>query len=267
MYKPQPRPQTTNPNKKAAGSAKKSANPRQKRPATDESGEPIPKKRRKKPNTGAKNQLSRAELLPMTEGEIASADGAVTVTPNDAPDHVALAALQAATAADSMGGIASTLAPAEAPKNNTASLNVSPEEATRRRELATKKLTEAGINPATLSADQFSIFSNQSPEIQTESLKMLVKYGAERLHIVHPAKKDSPRPLPSRPDAQTTVTGAPDPQLLGSETGSGQPRAETQPEIPKNGSSKKDKAKVGTKSRVFCFNCRLSKSKVCIPGV
>lgn len=67
-------------------------------------------------------------------------------------------------------------------------LNLSPSEAARRRDEANRVLTEAGIDPTTLSAEQFDIFSNQSPDLQKESLAMLVKYGAERLRIVHPNK-------------------------------------------------------------------------------
>jgi len=65
-------------------------------------------------------------------------------------------------------------------------LRVSQEEANRRRKVAIQLLTEHGIDPATLSTEQFNIFANQSPVLQRESLKMLVKYGAERLRIVHP---------------------------------------------------------------------------------
>lgn len=67
-------------------------------------------------------------------------------------------------------------------------LNVPPAEATRRRETAIRLLTEANVDPATLSEEQFSIFANQAPDLQKESLTMFVKYGAERLRIVHPTK-------------------------------------------------------------------------------
>lgn len=70
-------------------------------------------------------------------------------------------------------------------------LNLSPSEAARRRDEANKRLSEAGIDPVTLSAEQFDIFSNQSPDLQKESLAMLVKYGAERLRIVHPNKDNN----------------------------------------------------------------------------
>lgn len=69
-------------------------------------------------------------------------------------------------------------------------LNLSPSEAARRSDEARRKLSDSGVDPDTLSQEQFDIFSNQSPELQTESLAMLVKYGAEKLRIVHPNKDD-----------------------------------------------------------------------------
>ncbi|KAK4454318.1 hypothetical protein QBC34DRAFT_421322 [Podospora aff. communis PSN243] len=70
-------------------------------------------------------------------------------------------------------------------------LNVSQEEAARRREVAIRLLREKDIDPDTLSTEQFNIFANQSPDLQQESLNMLVRYGAERLRIVHPSKNGS----------------------------------------------------------------------------
>ncbi|PMB71193.1 hypothetical protein BM221_003660 [Beauveria bassiana] len=250
LFKPPPPPPRVAPEKKTPGSAKKRDTPRRKQAATGPDGEPLPKKPRKRPRKGAKNQLSKAELVPI-------ADDGTSVSAVDAADQVALAALSAATAEETVPNDGA----AETAQNSTPSLNVSPEEAVRRRETATKRLTEAGIDPATLSAGQFSIFSNQSPEVQTESLNMLVKYGAERLHIVHPAKKDSPRPAPSQPDAESIASGAVNPNRLANDTASedadagvSAAEATAQPKTP-------SKAKAGTKSRVFCFNCKLSKSK------
>ncbi|OAQ96876.1 hypothetical protein LLEC1_04844 [Akanthomyces lecanii] len=256
LFKPPPPPPRAVSKKKAPGSAKKSDTPRRKRAATGADGAPAPKKPRSRPKKGAKNQLSQAELVPMTEG-FASPNGATTAI--DAADHVALAALSAATAEDPVPS--SSAAPQQ--KNNTASLNVSPEEAVRRRETATNKLTEAGIDPATLNADQFSIFSNQSPEVQAESLKMLAKYGAERLHIVHPAKKDSPRPPASQPDADSMASGSVNPNRLANDSASDNFGPDNSAAETKGAPKKKtpQKAKAGAKSRVFCFNCKLSKSK------
>ncbi|KAL7933758.1 hypothetical protein V8C35DRAFT_50056 [Trichoderma chlorosporum] len=104
-----------------------------------------------------------------------------------------------------------------AAQNSTAGLltiNVSPEEAERRRNVAMVMLQNAGVDPDSLSPEQFNIFSNQSPELQKESLNMLVKYGAERLRIVHPGNKEgSAPPSASNPSAisgvQSNVQGSP----------------------------------------------------------
>ncbi|KAI0409570.1 hypothetical protein F4802DRAFT_604271 [Xylaria palmicola] len=69
-------------------------------------------------------------------------------------------------------------------------LNVPPAEAERRRHTAMDLLSGKGIDPATLSAEQFNIFANQAPNLQSASLEMLAKYGAERLRIVHPDEKE-----------------------------------------------------------------------------
>ncbi|TQV96558.1 hypothetical protein V2A60_003053 [Cordyceps javanica] len=260
-FKPPPPPPRAVTKKKALGSAKRGDTPRdtprRKRAVTGADGELAPKKPRSRPKKGAKNQLSRAELLPMTEGFATTHANGTTVTAMDAADHVALAALSAATATESISNNSS----AETTLNNTASLNVSPAEAARRRETATKKLTEAGIDPATLNADQFSIFSNQSPEVQTESLNMLVQYGAERLHIVHPAKKDSPRPAPSQPATESMAASSVDADVGANNSAKDNAVANVSA-VETNGTSKTPKkSKAGTTSRVFCFNCKLSKSK------
>ncbi|ESA42884.1 hypothetical protein GE21DRAFT_5820 [Neurospora crassa] len=68
-------------------------------------------------------------------------------------------------------------------------LNIPPAEAARRRTVAIDLLESGGIDPKTLSPEQFNIFANQAPELQQESLDMLKRYGAERLRIVHPDKE------------------------------------------------------------------------------
>lgn len=88
-------------------------------------------------------------------------------------------------------------------------LNLSPLETARRHEEASKKLRDNGIDPDTLSAEQFNIFANQSPDLQLESLAMLVRYGAERLRIVHPNKDNTSQsgtPDPSNGDSPTAST-------------------------------------------------------------
>ncbi|RFU79303.1 atp-dependent dna helicase 2 subunit 1 [Trichoderma arundinaceum] len=92
-------------------------------------------------------------------------------------------------------------------------INVSPEEAERRRNVAVVMLRDAGVDPDSLSPEQFNIFANQSPDLQKESLNMLVKYGAERLRIVHPGNKEgsaqpSASPSPSTPAPQSNIQGS-----------------------------------------------------------
>lgn len=263
MFKPPPPPHSALPKKKAPGSAKKSDAPRRKRPATDTNGVSVPNKRSRKPKSGAKNQLSQAELVLMTDEDLATTNGGSAATMGDPSDHIALAALSVAVSTESANRApVSNNEKGSTAKSNTTSLNVSPEEATRRREVATTKLTEAGISPSSLSDDQFSIFSNQSPEVQAESLKMLVEYGAERLHIVHPAKKNSPLLPATQPIDESVASGSVDPQLLGNDTGNNNAGPDELAAEPIVVSKTPQKAKRVAMSRVFCFNCKLSKSKV-----
>lgn len=79
----------------------------------------------------------------------------------------------------------------QAEGQDSALLNLSPLETARRQGDASKTLRDKGIDPETLSSEQFNIFANQSPDLQMESLAMLVKYGAERLRIVHPDQENA----------------------------------------------------------------------------
>ncbi|KAI1828508.1 hypothetical protein F4861DRAFT_5110 [Xylaria intraflava] len=85
----------------------------------------------------------------------------------------------------------------------TGALNVSAAEAERRRKMAVQLLLGKGIDPGTLSPEQFSIFANQAPSLQTTSLEMLAKYGAERLRIVHPEERGKEQAAPSDSTAAT----------------------------------------------------------------
>ncbi|KZL86170.1 c6 finger domain-containing protein, partial [Colletotrichum incanum] len=87
-------------------------------------------------------------------------------------------------------------------------LNVPPAEAARRREVAIRLLSDSGVDPESLSTEQFSIFANQSPDLQKESLSMLVKYGAERLRIVHPSDAAAASPTSASPTPQTSAAEA-----------------------------------------------------------
>ncbi|KAI0428404.1 hypothetical protein F5Y09DRAFT_332579 [Xylaria sp. FL1042] len=89
-------------------------------------------------------------------------------------------------------------------------LNVPPAEAERRRQTAIELLTGKGIDPATLSPEQFNIFANQAPNLQSASLEMLAKYGAERLRIVHPDEKDQAESSNSTPATEQATNPAPE---------------------------------------------------------
>lgn len=123
-----------------------------------------------------------------------------------------------------------------------AALNLSPSEAARRSDEATRKLSESGIDPATLSKEQFDIFANQSPELQNESLAMLIKYGAERLRIVHP-NKDNGSSTPAQ------ATGSPS-------DGSGKKKKSRKKEFNEDGTPRVKK------TRGSCQACRAKKTKV-----
>lgn len=131
----------------------------------------------------------------------------------------------------------------EADGHNSALLNLSPLETARRHEEASKKLRDSGIDPDTLSAEQFNIFANQSPDLQMESLAMLVKYGAERLRIVHPNKDNTPQsgsPAPANGDT---------------------PNASTKKKTSRKKAPRDDGAPKVKKTRGSCQACRAKKIK------
>lgn len=136
----------------ANGQLKKT--PRKRKSEAEADGGQAPKRRKKKSDAGDK-----APEAPMGE-----ASGTANGTAQSKADHAVESGVHAGTL-----------------------LNVPPAEAARRRETAIRLLSDSGVDPETLSADQFAIFANQSPDLQKESLAMLVQYGAERLRIVHPS--------------------------------------------------------------------------------
>jgi hypothetical protein len=148
------------------------------------------------------------------------------------------------------------------------SLNVTPTEAARRREIAIKLLSDGGVDPNTLSMEQLTIFSNQSPELQKESLAMLAQYGAERLRIVHPHKaateataSQSPQPpetaYPAEPLAAAPATKKRSRKSKGA-AADGTAAAGATSDAGK-------KAPKPRLSRGACSQCRGSKTKVGAP--
>ncbi|KAF4966185.1 hypothetical protein FSARC_6069 [Fusarium sarcochroum] len=150
----------------------------------------------------------------------------------------------------------------------TLPVNVSAAEATRRREAATALLSNAGVDPVTLSAEQFGIFANQAPELQRESLNMLVKYGAERLRIIHPGNREGSAQgnASTTQSSQTTSTGPRTTKELVPQSNA-QSNVNTDNEAPAVSETADDtptpkrKAKKMGKSRTACFPCKARKNK------
>lgn len=173
----------------------KSAKTSRKRDGPNGTGEgSTRKKSRKKSGVGASNEEGAAEATAgdesiVIDGDASQPDG----TPQGKPKRKRQYKRKNKDAAGQQEG--STQA-AEGGSGDAAAqldsiVKVDAEEAARRRQKATEILTNAGVDPGTLSTDQFNIFANQSPALQQESLAMLVEYGAERLRIVHPNKDSS----------------------------------------------------------------------------
>ncbi|KAL1879827.1 hypothetical protein Daus18300_001665 [Diaporthe australafricana] len=131
----------------------------------------------------------------------------------------------------------------QAEGQDSALLNLSPLETARRQEEASKTLRDSGIDPETLSSEQFNIFANQSPDLQMESLAMLVKYGAERLRIVHPDQENAQQP------------GNPDP-ATGDAADASAKKKTSRKKAPR-----KDGAPKVKKTRGSCQACRAKKIK------
>lgn len=142
-------------------------------------------------------------------------------------------------------------------------LNIPPTEAARRRTVAIDLLESGGIDPKTLSPEQFNIFANQSPELQQESLTMLKKYGAERLRIVHPEKDQgsAAQAAPAAPAAATPSTPPINPPKKKSKKKKSE-AADTQEAVAQSGGKKKKKEKI---TRGKCDPCRDRKIPVRVP--
>lgn len=142
-------------------------------------------------------------------------------------------------------------------------LNLPPGEAARRRDVAIQLLSQHGLDAETLSPEQFSIFANQSPELQKESLEMLVRYGAERLRIVHPGEKEgsaaSETPAPEK-------NGHAADQTVHSETPNGTTSTKPRRKKTDAATAQQQGEGSGTKkakyTRGACELCRVSKDKV-----
>lgn len=160
-------------------------------------------------------------------------------------------------------------------------LNLPAGEAERRRETAIRLLAESNVDPKTLTPEQFSIFANQAPALQKESLAMLVEYGAERLTIVLPEKAQDASESPAAPaqdqlagqvtvdDAQQSATAAGSAQrkrrgrAKNAETGVAGVSDGTAALTQTDAGNRQKKPKGPKLSRGSCTPCRACKLKVC----
>ena len=229
--------------------------PRKKREsnaALDENGE-RPKKRKRKSTAKGRTAGQDGPIMPPDYPGAAPVDGEYT-------------ALQ--SVADAVNGSGGQPQQAGPSTSGVVSFNVSPEEAGRRLDIARKLLSEAGVNPDTLSADQMNIFANQSPELQKDSVAMLAKYGAERLQIIHPNNKDKTSSEQSSGSATPVVQGASSgnmtttKELAPGSQSSGRKRRPTEKAANEQATEGTPSRRKPGKSRVACFQCKSRKVKV-----
>ncbi|KAG6236471.1 hypothetical protein E4U25_003665 [Claviceps purpurea] len=176
---------------------------------------------------------------------------APAVTPTEHPVSEALIPNVTPEEEQVENAIAPVVTPTQPPPSKGLILNVTPEEAERRMDVALKMLAEAEIDSATLSADQLTIFANQAPNLQKESLNMLITYGAERLQIIHPNDREA---LPSAPPpaAASSVGDANEQNGTATTTQNSVRASET--------ITRKRKRSLG-KSRLSCLPCKSRKTK------
>ena len=191
-------PMVNNPLKEVTAEAKKG----KKRDATvlDENGQPVAKKHKKSQKAAAQSgDDSVVDLSLLGDGEAGpSGTSSTTSQPKRKQPNSRIKKKKKKKEAEDKDGSATQALDY---------LQVTAGEKQLRRELAAKLLSDAGVDPATLSGAQFDIFSNQSPDLQAESLSLFLEYGAERLQIVHPETTDGAATTATAGDA----AAAPDP--------------------------------------------------------
>ncbi|KAK4126205.1 hypothetical protein N657DRAFT_670298 [Parathielavia appendiculata] len=153
-----------------------------------------PKKKRKKKDSLALAVMAGTVLPPEMPGALPVGDASARQLYNTQTG--AAGGAQPGGSSGYPDGLVNATGDEVAPSTNSDAhphsiLNLPAGEAARRRDFAIKLLTDSNIDPKTLSPEQFNIFANQSLELQQDSLAMLIKYGAERLRIVHPSKEGS----------------------------------------------------------------------------
>ncbi|KAH7189260.1 uncharacterized protein B0J16DRAFT_339174 [Fusarium flagelliforme] len=256
---------------------KKDKKERKKRESTtkaqDENGNP--RKRKRKSNAAQPAEAADGPMIPPDYPGTPAVNGQADVSYINGVQVLADAAQQGfndypqGLMGDGSGATNGTVSqqPGGQPGSVTFPVNVSAAEANRRKEAATSMLSNAGVDPTTLSPEQFGIFSNQAPELQQESLNMLVKYGAERLRIVHPSNREgsaqasasTAQNSPSVNGPRTTKELVPQPSAqsnVNTDT-----EAQTASQTADEASTPKRKARKLGKSRTACFPCKARKTK------
>lgn len=251
----------------------------------DENGQP--QKRRKK-NNGESQAQSSVPEGPMIPPDYphTSQDNAPS-WPERPSTHQAEAVHQSDSAQSSHSyppglvndsGTAKQPTPQSGPASAVLPFNVSADEAARRMTIARKLLSDAGVNPDSLSPEQMNIFANQSPDLQKDSIAMLARYGAERLQIIHPSNRDKASAEPaSASTSQAQSTTSANLSATPTTTKELSLQTESDPSLGKGGASIKHSAKIAAttpnstpsrgkrgmgKSRLACFECKRRKVKV-----
>ncbi|KAI5463086.1 hypothetical protein BGZ63DRAFT_402426 [Mariannaea sp. PMI_226] len=245
-------------------------------------------RRTRKKTFGASPSTAPVAIITVSEDTRTSHDASV-MCPNPGLDHSTAAApsdrrseqdlgLQRIPESETQrlaGGDASVSTPesrdtqgSQPPPGTNFPVNVTVAEANRRREAAITILNEAGVPPDSLSAEQFSIFSNQAPHLQRESLNMLVKYGAERLRIVHPTTKEGSvssqtNASPSPSQASQVTSSHPATRELAPQSRSSSDEAAWKPTAAEAQAPSPSRRKMG-KSRTACFQCKSHKEKASV---
>lgn len=132
-----------------------------KTPKTGPDGKP--KEKKKRASTAGEDSVPRKRKK-KNDGNPQSTNNESTSLFVDS-DHPAYDSTPAATSNAGSASTGPSNAQAAAASASAVFPNVSASEAARRKDVAMKLLTEAGVDPASLSVDQFSIFANQSPEL------------------------------------------------------------------------------------------------------
>ncbi|KAK4236974.1 hypothetical protein C8A03DRAFT_45098 [Achaetomium macrosporum] len=228
--------------------------PRSSKKRTGENGVPDgegsqPKKRRKKQDATALPGFGVIVLPPEMPGALPVGDTSARQL-YDTQAETAEAAQPSGSSSYPEGHVGAAAHDGSAGNSEVHSsiLQLPPGEAARRRDVAIKLLNDNYIDPKTLSVEQFNIFANQSPELQQDSLAMLIKYGAERLRIVHPnrAGSSSAQSTPNKHNTSGAAGGTPQ---------SGKPKKSRKSDVGTSDAAE------GSKRKRMCDNCRIKKYK------